>query len=164
MKGRRPKPTQVKLREGNVGHRRLDKNEPKPRPGAPTMPFKLSGRALAHWKRLVPIMLEMKVLTVADGDVLARYCSTLATWELAAAAVKRYGLFVMTRDEKTGQVAKKLNPALRAQQDAARELRHLEGETGLTPASRARLQVRPADEVDSLADFLDGKSKDDVVQ
>lgn len=38
MRGRKPKPTHLKLLEGNPGHRPINGAEPKPNPGLPTCP------------------------------------------------------------------------------------------------------------------------------
>ena len=46
----RPKPTNLKLIEGNPGKRPLPGNEPKPKPKAPSMPSDLDYQAKKTWK------------------------------------------------------------------------------------------------------------------
>ena len=60
--------------EGNPARRPLPPNEPRPLSGEPEMPAYLDREARRQWKRLVPILLSMRVLTVADGMALATLC------------------------------------------------------------------------------------------
>jgi phage terminase small subunit len=52
MRGRKPKPTALKLIEGNPGKRPITGSEPKPPSTLPTCPSHLSASAKAEWKRL----------------------------------------------------------------------------------------------------------------
>jgi len=83
MQGRKPIPTAVKELRGNPGHRPLGDREPQPKVGEPPMPSGLSRYAKQAWKRMVPILLDMGVLTVADGDALMLYCEAYASWKTA---------------------------------------------------------------------------------
>jgi phage terminase small subunit len=53
MRGRRPKPTRMKILTGNPGKRRLNENEPKPEPSVPDCPSELGPVARQEWDRLV---------------------------------------------------------------------------------------------------------------
>ena len=64
--GPKPKPTALKIAQGNPGHRPLPKNEPRPRVAAPSMPDFLDAGGRAEWRRVVPILLEMGLLTKMD--------------------------------------------------------------------------------------------------
>lgn len=173
--GKNRKPTVVKEREGNAGKRALNQNEPKPAEGIPQVPIRLSARARFHWTRLVPLLQAMKILTVADGDALAGYCTVLVQWELAAAAIEKYGIIITELDYlvslvpgaapvPTGAVSMRVNPAVRIQSDALRQMRSFENEFGLTPASRSRLHVKSDGDVpDPLDAFLSGKGAEDIV-
>ncbi len=124
--------------------------------GAPEMPAHLSKLAKAAWKRLVPILLQMNVLTIADGDALAAYCSAIDQWILASAAIGKYGILVAELDELTGTGNVRTNPAVRVRSDALRHMRSFESEFGLTPASRSRLQINAdSDTPDAFESFLD---------
>jgi phage terminase small subunit len=91
MQGRKPIPTAVKELRGNPGHRPLDDREPQPKVGEPPMPSGLSRYAKQAWKRMVPILLDMGVLTVADGDALMLYCEAYASWKTAMIDIKKNG-------------------------------------------------------------------------
>jgi P27 family predicted phage terminase small subunit len=154
--GKNRKPTALKKLQGNAGKRKLNKREPKPMIGAPAMPEHLSRVAKAAWRRLVPILLSMKVLTIADGDALAGYCTSIEQWILASAAIAKYGILIAELDELTGTGSVKTNPAVRVRSDALRHMRSFESEFGLTPASRAKLQIHADDDApDAFEDFLD---------
>lgn len=65
------KPLALKLLEGNRGKRKLNKREPTATRDEPKMPRFLLPAAQEEWKRIVPILLELRVLTIADGSALA---------------------------------------------------------------------------------------------
>jgi len=52
MRGRRPKPTRLKMLTGNPGKRPLNPNEPRPEATIPDAPAELSAGARAEWDRL----------------------------------------------------------------------------------------------------------------
>jgi P27 family predicted phage terminase small subunit len=154
--GRNRKPTALKTVRGNPGKRKINKREPKPLIGAPAMPEHLSKLAKHAWRRLVPILLSMKVLTIADGDALAGYCTSIEQWILASAAISKYGILIAELDAFTGPGSVKPNPAVRVRSDALRHMRSFENEFGLTPASRSKLQIHAdSDTPDAFEDFLD---------
>lgn len=60
LRGPAPKPTALRIIEGNLGHRPLNQREPKPLVGEPDVPAHLSRDAKKEWRRLVPILLAMR--------------------------------------------------------------------------------------------------------
>lgn len=52
QRGRKPKPTAVKVLEGNPGKRSLNTAEPKPEKKAPRCPSWLEDEAKKEWKRM----------------------------------------------------------------------------------------------------------------
>src|SRR6266702_3836517 len=76
MPGPVPKPTGLRIYEGNRSHRPLNDREPTPLTGEPMMPSYLDREARKEWRRLVPILMTMPVLTEADGLALANLCTT----------------------------------------------------------------------------------------
>lgn len=154
--GKNGKPTALKRLQGNPGKRKLNKKEPKPMIGVPQMPSHLSKIAKAAWRRLVPILVSMKILTIADGDALAGYCTAIEQWILSSAAILKYGILIAELDESTGTGSVKTNPAVRIRSDALRHMRSFESEFGLTPASRSKLQIHADDDApDAFEQFLD---------
>ena len=73
-RGRKPKPTAMKILEGNPGKRPLNVNEPVPPVGNIKCPTWLLPEAKKEWKRLAPSLEAMGVLTMADLTAFEGYC------------------------------------------------------------------------------------------
>lgn len=80
MRGRKPKPTRLKLIQGNPGKRPLNPHEPKSEIAIPTCPAHLNASAKAEWKRLAREMADMGVITTFDRAALAAYCQAYGRW------------------------------------------------------------------------------------
>jgi len=152
--GSNRKPTALKKFLGNPGKRKLNEREPKPKPGIPDMPRFLTMEARAEWKRIVPVLAAMKILTVADGKALAAYCSAYAQLAKAEAAIDKYGLICATLDQATGVAELKVNPAVRIKSDALRHMKSFLIEFGMTPASRSKLKINASDDTPDAFDEL----------
>jgi hypothetical protein len=92
--GRRPKPTAIKIAEGNRGKRPLNDKEPIPPDGSAQMP-PLSTPAQCIWQRLAPIAEHMGTLTTADAQSFGTMCELIALFEAkpdqkVAAVLKSY--------------------------------------------------------------------------
>ena len=66
MRGRKPKPTRLKLIEGNPGKRATNQHEPRPEPKVPTCPAHLCPAAKAEWKRLAQELFVLGIVTALD--------------------------------------------------------------------------------------------------
>src|SRR5262245_32872202 len=96
--GRRPKPTALKLLDGNPGKRPLNINEPKPPAGEIVAPESISAAGRAVWEELAPVALSMGTLTTADVSAFAKLCELEATSRMVSAEKDRDGFspFIMT--------------------------------------------------------------------
>jgi P27 family predicted phage terminase small subunit len=153
MRGRKPKPTHLKLLEGNPGHRPINGAEPKPKRELPTCPAHLNPSAKAEWKRLVQELQEIGILTLIDRGVLAGYCQSWGRWVEAERKLKETPPLIKT---PAGYV--QVSPWLTiANREREFMLRYM-AELGLTPSSRTRLSVTPKGlqpwEFDALAEFV----------
>ncbi len=74
MVGRKPKPTKLKLLQGNAGHRPIKKNEPKPQNIMPKCPPFLDSVAKKEWRRFSKVLHNLGLLTEVDGTAFASYC------------------------------------------------------------------------------------------
>ena len=72
MAGRRPKPTALRLVEGNPGKRAINKKEPKPKRVIPSCPAHLDDSGKVAWGRLSVLLDRRGVLTEADSAALER--------------------------------------------------------------------------------------------
>jgi P27 family predicted phage terminase small subunit len=152
--GSNRKPTALKKFLGNPGKRKLNEKEPKARKGVPEMPRFLTTEARAEWRRIIPILVDMCVLTVADGKALAGYCSAYAQLVKAEAAIEKYGIICATLDQVTGVAELKVNPAVRIKSDALRHMKSFLIEFGLTPASRSKLKINASHDTPDALDAL----------
>ena len=127
MAGRPPKPTALRILQGNAGKRRLNLAEPKPELGAKP-PAWLCDAARFEWDALAPMLTRLGVLTEADAHALAIYCTLLVAFKDAASEGK-------------------------VQPTMAAELRAYLGRFGLTPADRVRIKVEPKKPESKLAKY-----------
>lgn len=140
-KGRKPKPTHLKAVGGTLRKDRINPNEPKP-PVSENLPPPefLDKMAADEWKRVVPLLEGMKVLSSADLTALAGYCANFSRWVKAEMSLRQHGLTYETETESGGVMVRK-NPMLEISRHAQRQMLAFASEFGLTPASRSRLSV-----------------------
>lgn len=96
----------------------------------------LSDDAKAEWSRVVPILVERRILTEADLGSLENYCVSIGTVRQCERDIREFGLVMRT------EKGVKKNPAVAIQSDAMTRARLLGAELGLTPVSRSRPSVR----------------------
>src|SRR5712671_6086133 len=94
MRGRRPKPTRIKVLTGNPGKRPLNTAEPIPDAAIPECPIQLGPVAKAEWDRLVKELAPLRILTHLDRAALASYCGAYGMWAEATEAVQKFGTMV----------------------------------------------------------------------
>jgi P27 family predicted phage terminase small subunit len=165
MSGRRPLPTNVKKLRGNPGKRKLNDAEPKVETRPPEMPPDLPELAQTEWKAIVPLLLALKVLSEVDGKALAAYCFAYARWMQAESEIERLGIVVEEPILGGGQgevrvvlgYRYKRNPAVGISHEALKLMKSFLIEFGLTPASRSRLKIEKAAEMDPFDAYLSGK-------
>lgn len=155
MKGRKPKPTALKVLEGNPGKRKLNPSEPKPKVVVPTCPGHVRGVAKREWTRVTRELKALGLVSQIDRAALAAYCIAYGRWVEAERQVRTEGAIVLT--DKGNPIQ---NPALAIANKAMDQMRKLIVEFGMTPSSRSRVAVTPADATDPAKGFLfgDGRS------
>ena len=148
-RGPAPKPSSLVLLEGNRSKRPLNTREPKPRQVRPKCPAHLDEAAVTEWKRLVPILSKMRVLTEADGIALANLCQAISTMVKAQEQMNKNGILYKT---KSGYIQQ--SPLLGIVNSQVEIINRLCREFGLTPSSRTRIMAE-RDEEGSPDDCLD---------
>tara|TARA_R110000744_G_scaffold66072_10_gene135110 strand:- start:4339 stop:4821 length:483 start_codon:yes stop_codon:yes gene_type:complete len=139
-RGTKPTPTNVlKLRGSWRGE--INKNEPQPEAVAPPMPIGLDGMAKDCWEQLVPILSDMRVLTVADGMALYLLAETYATWRRADDMIKKDGDVYPINDNEGNVKYMQQSPYVSIARNSAKALKDLLCEFGLTPSARSRVQT-----------------------
>lgn len=130
MRGRRPKPTRVKVLTGNPGKRPLNRNEPKPAAAIPECPDELGPVARREWDRLASELGTLKLLTMLDRAALAAYCGAYALWAEATEAIQKYGTMVKSPSGYPIQ-----SPYVSIANRQAEIMMRIASEFGFTPAS-----------------------------
>lgn len=153
LRGPAPKPTSIRILEGNPGKRRINHNEPKPLDIPPDCPRHLDKVAKREWKRLVPVLQRMRVLTEADQIALANLCQTYSTMIQAQEQLSKSGILYKT---KSGYIQQ--SPLLGIVNSSIEIINRLSREFGLTPASRSRIEVEQGENsrIDSIEAALCG--------
>lgn len=98
-------------------------------------PAWLSGDAKGEWRRIMPLLVERKILTAADMGGVENYCVAIGRTREIERLFRAAG----------GEIDPRL---FRMQDKAIQTARQLAAELGLTPVSRSRPAMRedPADD------------------
>ena len=152
-RGPRPEPTILKLAKGNPGKRRLNESEPKPAADAIQPPDWVTGKSLEKWQEVVPKLVGMGVMTNADIDTIARYCTMYEQFVKYLDQVRR-GLDVLVIRDDSGKVKyMQSTPAATMLTKLAASMLRIEQEFGLTPSARSGIsasQEKPRDDLEDL--------------
>lgn len=165
MAGRRPKPLAIHQLNGNPSHfSQADlkgAEQPKPDLVRPEMPKGMPKAARREWRRIVPLLENIGVLSNVDGLALAEYCRAHALIEQAQKEIDKHGLIFVTHYEsKDGDIVIgdiKQNPACAVLSTQQKVMKAFLIEFGLTPASRAKLKIQRPSDKDPMEAFLSGK-------
>lgn len=137
MPGPAPKPTRLKLIEGNPGKKALPKNEPLP-PAAPALgepPERFNDDAKAEWTRTGNVLHKMGLITLADLPMFEAYCEA---WGGYVSAQRVYESMPLVEGQKGNLVR---NPAAQISRDCLDKAISLARDFGMTPASRTRIDL-----------------------
>jgi P27 family predicted phage terminase small subunit len=138
-----PKPTAIRKIEGNLGRRPFNMLEPHPDQVEPDLPSYLNTAAKREWRKLVPILQRMRVLTEADGGMLANICLSVARLRQIRAAIdvleKDGRSALLMENKRSGMVV--VSPLIRQEHREVELLMKLSREFGLSPSSRARVEI-----------------------
>jgi P27 family predicted phage terminase small subunit len=85
---------------------------------------------------VVPLLYGSGTVTSVDTDVLAHYCEVVARYEEAQAKLAGTALLVMSPNGHLIQ-----NPLLPIVNKCLQQIHRLQGELGMTPSSRSRIDV-----------------------
>ena len=139
MRGRKPKPTRLKVLEGNPGLRPLNDSEPEPEilTRAPHCPkrFGANSEAAKEWRRVTKTLVDTGIITELDTKLLEIYCDAYETYLAAADSIREKGVVLQTDSKWI------TNPACRVADAATKQIRAIMAELGMTPSSRSRIKV-----------------------
>lgn len=143
MRGRKPKPTALKILTGNPGRRKLNTSEPAISADAivDEPPVELTGDTVAcgEWRRLSPMLRESRTVTDADRGSLVALCQQWSRYVEANGAVKTAGMVVRS---PSGYPMP--NPYIAIANKALGNCVKLWVELGMTPSARSRVAAADA--------------------
>jgi P27 family predicted phage terminase small subunit len=160
--GRKKKPINLVVLEGNPGKRKIPET-PQPPSEMPTPPKHIDVYGLEEWNRIAHGLNVMGVLSQVDQSALAAYCMAYSRWRRAeeeiavlAADPKSKGALVI----KTVSGNYIQNPLIGIANKAAADMVRYAAEFGMTPSARARLGVgseKPKSKFEGLVGMKGGK-------
>ena len=143
--GRKPKPTRLKVLEGNPGKQKLPKGEPQPEHELPPPPSHLDAYGIEEWNRISEGLFVLGVLTSIDQQTLAAYCDSYSQWRTATEELsklkKEHPLKALLMKTISGNWIQ--NPLVGEANKAKSDMMRYAAEFGLTPSARARLAIDP---------------------
>lgn len=144
LDGRRPKPAALQELLGNPGHKAHRSGEPQPKGGAPDKPAYLGGYASEEWDRIIPLLEEMKLLTIVDAPTIEMIVTAYQQYRETSELIAEHG-YTYETETKSGSSIVRPRPEVAMCADAQR--RYLTGlsHCGLTPATRTKVNVRNDD-------------------
>lgn len=131
-----PKPTKIKILEGNRGKRPLNDQEPEPESKIPRKPVVLQGKAATEWNRITKELNKIGLVSEIDRNALAAYCQVYARWCDAEKKLKTEGVII---ESPNGYPI--MNPWLSIANKCIDQIKSYMAEFGMTPASRSRVKV-----------------------
>lgn len=159
-RGPPPKPTALRLVQGNPSKKPLPKNEPKPASAAPPVPAFLDEYGREEWQRVVPELLAIGCLAEIDAGALAVYCMAFSRWRhledvLKKLADQQPNLRGLTSRNAAGGLAP--NPLVGMANKQMMIVLRAAAEFGMTPSARTRIQTLQQDtaRVDPAERFFD---------
>ncbi len=135
---RKPKPTYLKILDGEKNKDRINPNEIKPKIQIPTCPSHLNAIAKKEWGIISKLLFDLGALSNIDRAALAVYCVLYARWVNAEKVLNRTSDIIKTKDGNLIQ-----NPALAISNKAVTLMYKYLIEFGMTPSSRTRVAVKP---------------------
>ena len=137
MRGRKPRPTVLKLIEGNPGKRALNDREPMPCVEIPECPEYLDTTARAEWDRTSQVLAEWASSRWPTGRRWPPTASSTAAGCMPKSRCPKFGTIVKSPEK--GFPMK--SPYLTVADQALEAMRKFMVEFGLTPSSRSRIRV-----------------------
>lgn len=153
---RPPKPTALKLIEGNKGKRSINKAEPDPEYlNDLSAPEFLSKSAAIVWDEIVPHLRNARMLTQIDVPMLAMGCTAIAQYRAAARKADDNlvkSKMIAGEDGEPVETGEHVNPWLIVQSMSFKQAMAVFQQFGMSPAARTRISINPQGEL------FDGKA------
>lgn len=141
-RGPAPKPTNLRILEGNPSGRPLNAHEPQPEKLTWAEPPERFGESKKQiWAVLIPMLSRIGLFTEADYRAAYRYVDWLFEYERAMSVAQETPNMIISRNEKGEVSGWQPSPPLAMARKVEHELRWFEMQFGLTPSARTSLVV-----------------------
>lgn len=152
-RGVKPQPTVLKLLRGNPGKRALNTLEPEPARDAILPPPYLVGASLDKWHQVLPGLIATGVVTNADVETLARYCTMYEQFLFCLAEIRAGRDQIELKHPETKELLNiKSTPAGLNSHKLAASMLRIEQEFGLTPSARSGIVGKKIDKIEDGID------------
>ncbi len=150
--GPKPKPTALRVVQGNPGHRPLPEGEPEIAASAelPEPPEHLNDMARHEWVRTGSVLHAAGLLTDLDLNALAIYCVAYARWREAEKQIEEFGMLQLA----PGSGYPMQSPYLQIVNKAIEQMTKIQAEFGMGPSSRTRVQPAKVAKVSKLDKYI----------
>lgn len=138
MRGRKPKPTYLRVLEGNPSERPLNKQEPQPKADLLAPPHWLNDRQKDLWRYALQTS-PPGLLKDLDGSIFTIWVVACDMHTEAVQKVNQYGQ--MVKSPQTGTPMQ--SPYVSIMNKQAMIMMKAAAEMGFTPSSRSRVKVDP---------------------
>lgn len=139
-KGRKRKPTSLKVIQGTFRKDRETPGSPQPEAGLPNAPDKLEPRAIEWFGRLAQRLSSQQLASPSHAEMLSLAARRLAEIEHYEELIAKYG-HVYETTNKNGDFSLRANPAVNLKSEAMRHLHALLAEFGQSPASIGKVSI-----------------------
>ncbi|TAL59155.1 MAG: phage terminase small subunit P27 family [Bacteroidetes bacterium] len=148
MKGRPPKPLQVKKLHGSQKCR-MNLDEPKALVCIPECPPGLGKYGRQEWGRITTELEKLQMVATIDSAVLYGYCHSWDQFIQTSLQMKDEGYIIKT---VTGFM--QINPLVRVNNEAKKYLLKFAQELGLSVIQRTRIKIPAPDKEDEFETFI----------
>lgn len=138
MTGGKPKPSYMRVLEGNASKRPLNKDEPKPRTPLADPPDSLSDRQKEIWRNALTHA-PPDLLKGLDESVFKVWVVAYDYHDQANVMVQKHGVFMKTKNGTPIQC-----PWIAVVNRQALVMMRAAAEMGFTPSARSRVKVEPS--------------------
>lgn len=148
QRGPAAKPLELKVLEGNRGHRPLDLNATfRPEVGLPSVPKGLSPGARKVWRRLGAELLRYNLMSVVYSDTFEDLCETVADVKMLRHSLRKRQALLIEQGKDPAEAFEASSPGGMPVQHpryqvlkSERQMMHsLLAKFGLTPSEQARV-------------------------
>ena len=153
-RGRKPKPTALKILQGNPGKRALNLEEPDFGVGVPPKPDYFDKYASDEWDALVSILVPARVLTKGEIGILVVTCDAYSQFRQSLAFLKRKRSQSYDASSIQGGHNYKTYPEVSQRNIARKQYQLGLAELGLTPSARTKVKRIPESQAGGVKKLL----------